>query len=96
MILPPGCVLPGLDDSKRVEPEIRKRLDREIRARALAVGVGVVSAATIDVDTGEGQRVSGRSVPERTVVVDPLLVRYDSVGAEEFVLVSLAEVPSET
>ena len=50
VILPPGCVLPGLDDSKRVEPEIRKRLDREIRRRALAVGVGVVSAATIDVD----------------------------------------------
>jgi ribonuclease HII len=50
VILPPGCVLPGLDDSKKVEPAIRKRLDLEIRGRALAVGVGVVSAATIDAD----------------------------------------------
>jgi ribonuclease HII len=50
VILPPGCVLPGLDDSKKIEPEIRKRLDLEIRGRALAVGVGVVSAATIDAE----------------------------------------------
>jgi ribonuclease HII len=50
VILLPGCVLPGLDDSKRVEPEVRERLDREIRARAVAVGVGVVSAAVIDTD----------------------------------------------
>jgi ribonuclease HII len=50
VILSPGCLLPGLDDSKKVEPEIRRRLDLEIRGRALAVGVGVVSAATIDAD----------------------------------------------
>lgn len=50
VILPPGCVLPGLDDSKKVEPEARECLDREIRARAVAVGVGVVSAAVIDTD----------------------------------------------
>jgi ribonuclease HII len=50
VILSPGCVLPGLDDSKRIEPENRKRLDLEIRGRALAVGVGVVSAAMIDAD----------------------------------------------
>lgn len=50
VILPPGCVLPGLDDSKKVERKIRERLDREIRGRAVAVGVGVVSAATIDAD----------------------------------------------
>jgi ribonuclease HII len=50
VILAPGCVLPGLDDSKKVEPEVRERLDREIRARALAFGVGVVSAAVIDTD----------------------------------------------
>lgn len=48
VILAPGSVLPGLDDSKKVDPEARERLDVAIRARALAVGVGVVSAAAID------------------------------------------------
>ena len=50
VILPQGCLLPSLDDSKKVEPEVRELLDREIRSRAVAVGVGVVSAARIDRD----------------------------------------------
>ena len=48
VILPPGCVLPGLDDSKKLQPEVRERLVREIRACAIAVGVGSVEAAEID------------------------------------------------
>ncbi len=50
VILPEGCVLPGLDDSKRVDPDSRDRLDREIRRRAVAVGVGVVEARQIDAE----------------------------------------------
>lgn len=48
VILPARCVLPGLDDSKRLDAPARTRLEREIRRYALAVGVGVVSAADID------------------------------------------------
>jgi ribonuclease HII len=48
VILPSGFVLVGLDDSKRVEPGCRERLARAIRQHAVAVGVGVVSAAEID------------------------------------------------
>jgi len=48
VILPPGCVLPGLDDSKRVDADARARLAIQIRARALACGVGVVEARHID------------------------------------------------
>ncbi|MBC8646734.1 MAG: ribonuclease HII [Thermoanaerobaculia bacterium] len=48
VILPPGCVLPGLDDSKRLDAESRARIDREIRRCALAFAIGVVSAADID------------------------------------------------
>jgi len=50
VILPRGCVLPGVDDSKRLDPEDRARLAPEIRGRALAVGVGVVEARRIDSD----------------------------------------------
>ena len=56
VILPPGCVLPGLDDSKRVEAEGRARLDAEIRARAVAFGIGVVEAR--DIDSGDILRAS--------------------------------------
>jgi len=48
VILPPGCILVGLDDSKRLDAPSRERLAVAIRAHALAVGVGVVSASEID------------------------------------------------
>ena len=48
VILPARCVLPGLDDSKRLDAESRARLDREIRRCAVAFGVGVVEAREID------------------------------------------------
>ncbi len=48
VILPQECVLPGLDDSKRLDAQSRDRLDREVRRRAVAIGVGVVEAPEID------------------------------------------------
>lgn len=49
VILPAGCVLVGLDDSKQVDPACRERLAAAIRRHAIALGVGIVSAAEIDV-----------------------------------------------
>lgn len=48
VILPEGCVLPGLDDSKRVDPETRERLAAQVRRCALAVEVAGVDAFEID------------------------------------------------
>jgi ribonuclease HII len=48
VILPAGCLLVGLDDSKRLDAPCRERLDVAIRNHAIAVAVGVVSAAEID------------------------------------------------
>ncbi len=50
VILPADCVLPGLDDSKKLDAEERAGLDREIRLRAVAWGIGVVEARRIDAD----------------------------------------------
>ena len=50
VILPARCVLPSLDDSKKLDAETRERLDRQIRRRAVAFGVGVVAARQIDAD----------------------------------------------
>jgi ribonuclease HII len=48
VVLPYGVRLAGLDDSKRVAPPDRERLDAEIRACALGVALGWASAAEID------------------------------------------------
>jgi ribonuclease HII len=48
-VILPECVdLPGLDDSKQLAPPVRERLAAAIRAQALAVAVGEVSAAELD------------------------------------------------
>ena len=49
VILPLRCVLVGLDDSKKLDAPARERLAGAIRSHAIAVGVGIVSAAEIDV-----------------------------------------------
>ncbi len=51
VVLPEYCVLPGLDDSKRLDASCRERLEAKLRRCAIAVGVGVVSAR--DIDTGD-------------------------------------------
>lgn len=48
VILPPGWIPYGLDDSKRLDAAARERLEAEIRGVARAVGVGIVSERVID------------------------------------------------
>ncbi|MFP5210940.1 MAG: ribonuclease HII, partial [Acidobacteriota bacterium] len=48
VILPRGCLLEGLDDSKKLPEKKRNELDREIRASAVAWAIAAVDAATID------------------------------------------------
>ena len=49
VVMPPELrAIAGVDDSKRLGPADRERLDRQIRDRALAVGVGAASVREID------------------------------------------------
>lgn len=48
VVLPLATFLPGLDDSKRLSRLARERLAGEIRAQALAIGIGEVEPAEID------------------------------------------------
>ena len=48
VILPRGCRLIGLNDSKQVTPSDRERLYEEIQSHAIGVGIGEASAAEID------------------------------------------------
>ena len=48
VVLPESVILPGLDDSKKLSKEARKRLDRAIREQAVGFAIGEVSAVEID------------------------------------------------
>lgn len=48
VVLPIGARLPGLDDSKKLTPAERERLDRLIRRRAVAIGLCGVGPEVID------------------------------------------------
>src|ERR1051326_4291855 len=48
VVFPPGVEIERIDDSKALDEETRNRLDREIRERACAVGIGRVEVDEID------------------------------------------------
>lgn len=48
VILPPEVDLRGVDDSKKLTGAVRTRLCEEIKARAVAVGLGIVAVEEVD------------------------------------------------
>jgi len=48
VILPAGEAIRGVDDSKRLTPDVRRELFEEIRARALCLSVAAASRAEVD------------------------------------------------
>ena len=48
VVFPPGADLMGIDDSKRLEPEVREELTKKIRAAATGIGIGSADVGEID------------------------------------------------
>jgi ribonuclease HII len=48
VIFPPDTAIDGIDDSKLLDPPARERLDVEIRAKAMGIGIGIVEREEID------------------------------------------------
>ena len=48
VIFEPGVFIPGLDDSKRLQPAKRRRFAKEIRSHAVSVGLGLAEVEEID------------------------------------------------
>ncbi len=48
VILPADCRLPGLQDSKKLTPEVRSALDRDIRSQALAFALAEAGPRQIE------------------------------------------------
>ncbi|KFL15157.1 ribonuclease H [Geobacillus stearothermophilus] len=81
VILPPDAYLPGLDDSKRLTAAKREALFAQIEACAVAVGIGIVSAAEIDerniyeaTKQAMAKAVSALSPPPDYLLVDAMAV----------------------
>src|SRR4030095_9653656 len=48
VVFPPNTEIDGIDDSKVLDAETRKRLDECIRSKASGIGIGLVSVEEID------------------------------------------------
>jgi len=83
VMLPPGMVIDGIDDSKKLSAKKREQLYDVIMERALAVGVGRVDAATIDaINIKQAARLAMKKALEemaRTFVPEYVLVDAERV-----------------
>lgn len=91
VILPPGYAVRGVDDSKRLTAERRESLAVEIRAHAVALGLGAASCREIDrlnilraSHLAMARALSRLSVRPEHVIVDGLPV--PSLGAHTAVV----------
>jgi len=48
VVFPPGVDIDGINDSKQLDAPTRERLDKEIRAKASGIGIGIVEIEEID------------------------------------------------
>ena len=96
VILPEGCPLPGVDDSKKLSPAARDRAYDSIREKALAIGIGRANAAVIDEmnilrATHHAMRLA---LADSSIIPDFVLI--DGLAVHPFPLPSLALVKGDS
>ncbi len=78
VVVGPDCLIPGVDDSKRLSGKQRERLARTIRQKAVAWATGVADAALIDrVNVLEATRWAMRTAL-RSLAVRPGVALVDA------------------
>jgi len=89
VILPIGCYLPGLNDSKQLSRQQRERLDLAIREAAIAYNVAVVDAAVIDrlniyqaTVAGMYQAIKGLKVAPDAVLIDAVPLKQLTIKSQ--------------
>ena len=92
VVLPWQARLPGLDDSKKLSSGQRERLDRAIRRRAVAIGVGQVEAADIDSLGLTQARRRAMTAAVRALGIDAEYLLIDAWDVPELPLPQLAVI----
>ncbi len=77
VILPPGCIIIGLDDSKKLTSRTREHLLGDIYRRAVALGVGFRSAECIDRTGIKPATFSAMTDAVRRLLISPDTVLVD-------------------
>ena len=77
VILPPGCNIPGLDDSKKLTEKKREALYTLITERAAAWAVASVSAAEIDATDILSARIRAMALAIEALTLRPDYVLID-------------------
>jgi ribonuclease HII len=83
VVMPSGSAIPGIDDSKRLTPAARARLDREIRRQALAWTIGLSGPRAIDRINILRASLRAMASAVRRLAVRPGLVLVDGPHAPE-------------
>ncbi len=79
VVVDPKCLIPGIDDSKRLSEPQRERLARAIKRRSVAWATGICDAVLIDrVNVLEATRQAMRSAL-RSLTVRPGVALVDAV-----------------
>lgn len=91
VVLPHECEIPGIDDSKKLSEKKRLSLDKEIRDKAISIGIGVATSEEIDrlniLNATKLAMKRAVSAAEENIRIDKLLI--DAVKLEDI------DVPQE-
>lgn len=81
VILPEGLIIEEINDSKKLSPKKREQLYEVIISEALAIGIGIIDAATIDrVNIKQASRLAmKKAVNGLKVLPDYLLVDAEKI-----------------
>ena len=77
VILPPGLIMGGLDDSKRITCERRRQLYSQVCSRAIAIGTGWQSASDIDDKGIKSATFQAMRTAVLRLLVSPRMVMVD-------------------
>ena len=94
VILPPGCDIPGLDDSKKLTEKKREALYTLITERAAAWAVASVSAAEIDATDILSARIRAMALAIEALTLRPDYVLID--GNRDHGQTAAITLPHET
>lgn len=96
VIFPAGCMIDGVDDSKRLSPSRRERIYEIIRGNALSIGVGVVDNVEIDKINIYNASIRAMKMAVEDLSIHPDYLLIDAVPVKDLPIPQLPIVKGDT